>query len=140
MNGGANNFSSTTMYTPDGNTGWITDNLVGAENGKGDCYAPINAVMGLFLGPADPATEGVPPSTLDFSSQQSRDFQTLSPQVRQVFFIGDGRRDNGSVQQFVVPAGATRLVIGTMDQYEWNNNVGSYTVTAHNVGTVSLVK
>ena len=140
VNGGANNFSTNVMFTPDGNTGWITDNLVGAENGKSDCYAPINAVMGVFLGPGDPGQGGLTPTTLDFSSQQSRDFQTLSPQARQVFFIGDGRRDNGSVQQFIVPAGATRLVIGTMDQYEWNNNVGGYSVTAHNVGTVSLVK
>lgn len=140
VTGGANNFYTTQMYTPDGNTGWITDNLAGAENGKSDCYAPINAVMGVYLSSGDPARSGMIPSTLDFSTQQSRNFQSLSPLVGQVFFIGDGRRDDGSVQQFVVPSGATRLFIGTMDQYEWNNNVGSYTVTVHNVGTVRLVK
>ena len=140
ITGGANNFFTTQMYTPDGNTGWITDNLAGAENGKSDCYAPINAVIGVYLGSGDPAQSGSIPPTLDFSTQSSRNFQSLSPQMGQVFFIGDGRRDNGAVQQFVVPAGATRLFIGTMDQYEWNNNVGSYTVTAHNVGTVRLVK
>ena len=138
--GGANNFQTSQVFTADGNTGWITDNLVGAENGKGDVYAPINALMAVFLGPGDPANDGTPPPTLDFSTQQSRDFKNLSPQLRQVFFVGDGRRDNGSVQQFVIPQGATRMFIGTMDQFEWNNNVGSYDVTIHNVGRVSLVK
>jgi hypothetical protein len=141
VQGGANNFSSSTLYTPDGNTGWITDNLLGAENGKSDVFAPINAVMGVFLGPNDPATDGNPvPPTLDFSTDDERNFQTLQPQLKQVFFIGDGRRDDGSVQGFVVPPGATRLFIATMDQYEWNNNIGGYTVTAHNVGTITLVK
>jgi len=139
--GGANNFSSSTLYTPDGNTGWVTDNLYGAENGKSDVFAPINAVMGVFLGPNDPATDGNPvPSTLDFSTDDERNFQTLQPQLKQTFFIGDGRRDDGSVQSFVVPPGATRLYIATMDQYEWNNNIGGYTVTVHQVGTVTLVK
>jgi hypothetical protein len=139
--GGANNFQTQTLFTPDGNTGWITDNLYGAENGKSDVFAPINAVMGVFLGPNDPATDGNPvPPTLDFSTDDERNFQTLQPQLKQTFFIGDGRRDDGSVQTFVVPPGATRLYIATMDQYEWNNNVGGYTVTAHQVGTVTLVK
>ncbi len=139
INGGANNFQTAQLFTPDGNTGWITDNLGGAEHGKSDATAPINAVMGVFLGSASPAGT-TPPPNLDFGTQQSRDFQTLAPQVQQIFFIGDGRRDNGSTQQFVVPPGATRLFIGTMDQYEWNNNVGSYTVIAHRLGRVTLVK
>ena len=140
VNGGANNFASTTLYTPDGNTGWITCNLRGAENGKSNCLAPINAVMGVFLGATDPSQATGTPATLDFSTQSARNFQSLSPVLRQMFFIGDGRRDDGSVQQFIVPPGATRLFIGTMDGYEWNNNVGSYTVTAHNIGKVLLVK
>ena len=140
INGGANNFNTNQLFTPDGNTGWITDNLKGAEHGKSDAWAPINAVMGVFLSAGNPVSAGTPPAALDFSTDQARDFATLAPQLRQVFFIGDGRRADGSVQRFTVPPGATRLFIGTMDQYEWNNNVGSYTVTVHNVGKVTLVK
>jgi hypothetical protein len=55
----------------------------------------------------------------------------VSPGVQQVFFIGDGLTGTGSgtTQQFVVPPGATRLFLGTMDAYEWNNNAGSFGVT-----------
>ena len=141
INGGANNFNTRTLFTPDGNTAWLTDNLLGAEHGHSDVFAPINAVMGVFLGPGNPETDGVSvPPNLDFSSPGARNFQTLSPQLKQVFFIGDGRSDDGSTQTFVVPQGATRLFIGTMDEYEWNNNVGDYKVTIHRLGSVSLVK
>lgn len=140
INGGANNFQTTQMFTPDGNTGWIVSNFGGAELGKSDAIAPINAVMGVFVDDSVPSSSPPPSVDSDFGTQASRDFQTLKPALKQVFFIGDGRRDNGTTQQFVVPPGATRLFVGTMDGYEWNNNVGSYTVTAHRVGNVKMVK
>ena len=55
-------------------------------------------------------------------------YLTLSPELKQVFFIGDGLNGNGLAQSVVVPQGATRLFLGTMDSVEWNNNVGSFTV------------
>jgi len=140
INGGANNFNSTTLYTPDGNTGWIVNNFGGAEHGKSNLTAPINAVIGVFLDDQQPDLAGPVPSNLDFSTAASRDFDSLSPQLRQPFFIGDGRKDDGSVQTFVVPPGATRLYIGTMDGYEWNNNVGGYTTTIHRIPTVTTVR
>ena len=69
-----------------------------------------------------------PPAALDFSSDASRDFQSLSPALRQPFFIGDGRNSSGEVQKFVAPGGATRLFLGTMDSYGWSDNHGSFTV------------
>jgi hypothetical protein len=140
IDGGANNFSSTTLYTPDGNTDWIVDNFGGNENGKSDLTAPINSVVGLFLDDGVPTTEGAVPPALDFSTAASRDFASLSPKLRQPFFIGDGRRDDGTVQSFVVPNGATRFFVGTMDGYEWNNNVGGYTTTIHRIAQVRTVK
>jgi Flp pilus assembly protein TadG len=140
INGGANNFNSTTLYTPDGNTGWIVNNFGGAEHGKSNLTAPINAVIGVFLDDQQPNLAGAVPSSLDFSTAASRDFSSLSPQLRQPFFVGDGRKNDGTVQQFVVPPGATRLFIGTMDGYEWNNNVGGYTTTIHRIPTVTTVK
>ena len=57
-----------------------------------------------------------------------QDFHELSPKLRQVFFIGDGQRLDGSFQKFVVPVGATRIAFGNMDVQEWNNNAGSHKV------------
>jgi hypothetical protein len=138
--GAANNGggSTSTMFTPDGNTGNIVHNYVGAEHGKSDVYAPINAVMGVFLTDAIPT--GYAPPTLDFTTTASRNFTTLTPQLRQMFFIGDGRNAAGDIQKFTVPAGATRLYVGTMDGYEWNNNSGKFTVTIYQEDAVALVK
>jgi Flp pilus assembly protein TadG len=137
VNGGANNEKSATLYDGDGNTGQIVNNLTGGEHSKSDIRAPINSVVAVFLN--DNVPTGTSPTTLDFSTDTSRDFAALKPQLNQTFFIGDGRRDNGDLQQFVIPPGATRLFIGTMDSYEWNNNVGGFTVTATAATKVVLV-
>lgn len=138
VNGGANNLSSATLYGGDGNTGWIVNNFGGSEHSKSNINAPINSVIAVFLNDNTPS--GPAPTSLDFSTTSSRNFSTLSPQLNQVFFIGDGRRDNGDIQQFVVPNGATRLYVGTMDGYEWNNNIGGFTVTATTTPSVKLVQ
>src|ERR1700720_24062 len=36
---------------------------------------------------------------------------------------------SGSIQNFIIPTGATRLFLGTMDGYGWYNNIGSFGVT-----------
>jgi len=53
-----------------------------------------------------------------------------------VFFIGDGLTGDGSgtVQQFNVPAGATRLVLGLVDAPDYQGNPGGY---GDNVGSFS---
>jgi hypothetical protein len=56
-------------------------------------------------------------------------YSTISPQLKQPFFIGDGKA--GTVQQTVIaPAGATRLFLGSMDGSGWFNNTGSFSVDA----------
>ena len=105
-----------------------TGHWVGDENGIANVVAPIDALIGVFLGPAQPDSTAAP-ATLDFSTPGLRDFATLSPALKQPFFIGDGRRnDFTTLQYFVVPVGATRLFLGTMDGYDWFNNVGSLDV------------
>jgi PEP-CTERM motif len=105
-----------------------TGHFVGAENGIANVVAPIDSLIGVFLGPAQPDSTAAP-GGLDFSTPALRDFATLSPALKQPFFIGDGRRnDFTTLQYFVVPAGATRLFLGTMDGYDWINNVGSLDV------------
>ncbi|HRK31084.1 MAG TPA: pilus assembly protein [Tepidisphaeraceae bacterium] len=142
VNGGANNSNSTTLYDGDGNTGWVIDNFGKSENGMSNIKAPINSVIAVFLTDTRPDQNNSSknPPVLDFSSASSRNFTSLEPQIQQVFFIGNGRRDNGEVQRFKVPAGATRLFIGTMDGWEWNNNVGGFEVTAHLSGNIVTVQ
>jgi hypothetical protein len=102
----------------------------GAENGIADVNAPIDSLVGVFLD--DDRPDGSPvPQPLDFRKIGTA-FVSLPPQLKQVFFIGSGAaRGKGQVvRRFLVPKGATRLFLGTMDGHQWNNNVGSFTVTA----------
>lgn len=112
--------------TADGTNVWTR--IPGSENGIANIYAPGDALIGVFLDDFVPSNFPAP-AALDFGTPSSRDFASLYPQLRQPFFIGDGKDSAGNVQQFVVPAGATRLFLGTMDGYEWANNQGSFTVT-----------
>lgn len=140
INGGANNFASSVLYNADGNTSSITRNLRGAENGIADVRAPFNSVIAVFLSDQRPDQAGPAPAMLDFSSGSSRNYLVLKPQLRQPFFLGDGRTSTGEIQRIVVPEGATRLYIGTMDSWEWNNNVGGFEVTAHVTGKIRTVQ
>jgi hypothetical protein len=82
------------------------------------------------LGPDRPDTSPAP-AALDFGTTQSRDYATLSPTLKQVFFIGDGRTSTGEVQKVTIPNGATRLFLGPMDGVEWSNNSGAFSVQVH---------
>jgi hypothetical protein len=68
-------------------------------------------LSGVFIGPGTPG--GTPPASIDFTRRH--EFTVLKPALGQVFFIGDGRKSDGIVQQFRVPPGATRLFLGMVD-------------------------
>ena len=110
---------------PDGQFGYDTSHADGAENGISDVTMPVDAMLGVFLGP-DPPDPNAVPGALDFTSQASQDYLTLTPAVGQVFFIGDGLTSGNVRQQVVAPSGATRLYLGTMDGFGWFNNTGSF--------------
>ena len=93
---------------------------------------PINALLGVFLGPDLPDANPAPTS-LDFSTAASQNYLTLLPAVQQVFFIGNGLTSTGDIQHIVAPTGATRLFLGTMDGYQWYGNTGQF-----NVGVTDL--
>jgi len=116
-----------TSATPDGDGGFYP-HLDGAQNGIASMVLPANALIGVFLTDAQPDGFSAP-AALDFSSIGLA-FSTLSPELRQPFFIGDGLTGTGtgSVQSFLIPAGATRLFLGTGDGYGWFNNVGELEV------------
>ena len=113
------------LLPPDG--GYLTDHEDYDDNGIAPLYAPISSCLGVFLDDAQPDQTPAPPG-LDFGSPTSRDYLTLSPALKQVFFIGDGLTSTSVVQQVVVPAGATRLYLGPMDSCEWLNNIGQFEV------------
>lgn len=126
-------------FSPDGELTKIGTNTNGSENGISDLRAPINALVGVFLDDRQPSLSSAP-SRLDFSTQASRDFSELRPQLKQLFFIGDGRTTSGATQQFIVPNGATRLYLATWDFFEWNNNAGDRTVKVNRPDKMITVK
>jgi Flp pilus assembly protein TadG len=124
---GQTSYKGSGQYGPDGQTDWIVrQNPV---NGINATSAPIMALVGIFLDDRRPDSYGMAPQ-LDFTSPESRNFSSLSPQLKQVFFIGDGMDSNGNLQQFVVPSGATRFYLGLMDEKGWWwDNVGTLSTT-----------
>jgi RHS repeat-associated protein len=122
-----NNYQS----NPDGNYYPFVAHTNGAENGISNIVARANSLVGVFLGPDQPDGSAAPPE-LDFSPSGNvpggLDYATISPQLKQVFFIGDGRTSSGDIQQIIVPAGATRLYLGVMSAGATSGSFGSYAV------------
>jgi hypothetical protein len=69
-------------------------------------------LVGVFLGGAQPS---VAPAAL--SADGANSVTNFNPLLGQTFFIGDGRTDGGSLQNFYVPTGATHLHLGFADAW-----------------------
>jgi len=84
---------------------------------------------GAIIGVFEPATAptGAAPPTLDFTVI-GKNFTSFSPLLYQLFYIGDGLTGDGSgtVQQFNVPPGATRLFLGISDAPGFDGGPGAY--------------
>ena len=115
--------------TPDGLLSSLLCFECGSLHGIAGLCAPLNALVGVFLDD-EPPDSGMAPAGLSFTTAASRDFLVLAPELRQVFFIGDGATSAGVTQQFVIPAGATRLFLGIMDGCGWRNNLSGISVVA----------
>jgi hypothetical protein len=122
--GGVSNGPAIPLVGPDGDTFW--SHSTGAENGISNIVTPINGLVGVFLDNNQP-NFSPEPALLDFFIL-GLNFTSLAPELKQVFFIGDGLTAASQVQQFVVPTNATRLFLGTMDGFGWWNNQGSFDV------------
>jgi hypothetical protein len=109
------------LVGPDGDNFNLSHDV---QFGKSSFIAPANSLVGVFLN--DNVPMGTPPTPLDFSTQKSRDYKKLYPQLKQVFFIGDGKTSENNRQKIFIPEGATRLFLGTTDGVEWNNNIGAF--------------
>ena len=93
-------------------------------------------LVGVFTNPST-IDSNTPPARYDFSLA-GESIETNSPLLNQVFFIGDGLTGTGTgtLQQFIIPPGATRLTIGFPDSAFGNSppsgyqdNSGSLTAT-----------
>lgn len=116
------------LNPPDGDTdGEMRWHDCGDDNGISDMRGPFECLVGVFLDASQPNSSPAPPP-LDFGTQASRDYLTLSPLLKQVFYIGDGLTSLGQLQHVLIPAGTTRLYLGTWDSCCWNNNIGHFDV------------
>ena len=107
---------------PEGDLAQIA--VAGPSLGISGFHMPLNALLGVFTGGAPNA--GAAPAELDFSASSSRDFDHLEPALFQIFFIGNGLREDGTtLQTFEVPLGATSLYLGSADFGQWYDNDGA---------------
>ncbi len=122
---------------PDGviTSGGYSGPTISGANGYtvANAYGGISGITipggGALVGVFEPASApvGAAPASLNFTVIGSN-FTTLSPLLYQTFYIGDGLTGDGSgaVQQFIVPAGATRLFLGISDAPGFDGNPGAY--------------
>ena len=111
------------FFGPEGDTS-ATSSLT-ALDGISGYIGTLGALAGVFLDDSIPSA-GPAPTTLDFSAAVDRDFLSLSPELNQVFFIGDGETSGGIAQEFVAPVGATRLFFGIPDGFSFLGAPGAY--------------
>ena len=126
------------FHSSDGLQGYPmnVDSYEGISGFKADVNTPL---VGVFLSGNSPVAPA--PATLDFTSAGlGLNFSTLSPQLGQVFFIGDGKTSGNLDQLFNAPAGATRLFLGFADAPfsvgapgAFDDNRGSLAVTITSV-------
>jgi len=122
----------------------------GPANGISLANLPAGALVGVFVAAGGPS--GSTPSDLNFTGVGGigTAFNSLSPDLDQLFFIGDGLTGTGtgSVQQFFAPSGATTLYLAVSDSLGASNgNSGSITADVSSSavspvpepGTLSLV-
>lgn len=125
------------FFPPDGEG--LVSHYLGTENGIADVAAPFTSLIGVFLGANQP-NRSPAPQALEFGTAAQRDYLVLSPALKQPFFIGDGLTSSGVVQQVVAPPGATRLLLGVMDEYRWSDNEGVFAVEVTKVGTAPSIQ
>ena len=121
---GSASYNNSSFYGPDGGLYFGSFFSRGSENGISGIRVTISALIGVFLDSQQPTTTPAP-SDLNFEVL-TRDFLTLTPGLKQVFFIGNGVTSSSLIQKFYVPTGATRLFLGTADGTQWVNNGGGF--------------
>jgi hypothetical protein len=104
-------------------------------------------LVGVFLDNTEPSGAG--PAILSYGFGTPGGLSTtdtsFSPEINQVFFIGDGLSGTGSgqIQNFLVPDTADRLYLGFADSFDsvpsyYADNVGSLTATFSITGSAAV--
>lgn len=92
-------------------------------------YAAVRSghLVGLLLEAGDPSGLAAPAGIV-YSDAASLELASYSPEIRQVFFMGDGLvgTGNGSRQTFNIPDSATTLVLGIADGFSFSGEAGYY--------------
>ena len=114
----------------------------GPANGISLADLPADALVGVFVAAGGPS--GSTPAALNFTGTGGigTSFSSLSPELDQLFFIGDGLTGTGtgSVQEFVAPTGAATLYLAVSDSVGASvGNVGSISADVHDAPAVSPV-
>ncbi len=118
-----NGFGGTT-YGPEGN-GVPGSSSISAFGGLSGYLGTQGALVGVFLSDGVPVSN--PPATLDFTNTGlGINFLTLAPELQQVFYIGNGVTSGGVFQEFIAPAGATRVFFGISDSFNFNGAPGAF--------------
>ena len=124
--GGVNFFNGfgPPTFGPNGNGSG--GSVLNALDGISGYMGPQGALVGVFLDAAIPSGNA-PPATLDFTpGGLGTNFNSLAPELGQVFYIGDGVTLANLIQTFVAPAGATRLALGIPDGFGFLGDPGAY--------------
>jgi hypothetical protein len=129
--------SGRNINDPDGTSSENSSSYNAGSGGIAGIVAPNDGfLVGVFLGMGGPS--GSAPSALDFTTGSGTAFTSLSPELDQVFFIGDGLTGDGSgsTQTFYIPTGATELYLGISDACGYSggpscygDNAGAYAVS-----------
>lgn len=115
-----------------GPDGFVATTDITSAGGISGAIAPRAMFLaGVFLSNA--TQPGSAPPRLNFTTIGT-EFLSLSPLLGQSFFIGDGRASGNTLQQFIVPAGATHLYLGVIDG---NAFIGPPTFYNDNPGSVT---
>jgi hypothetical protein len=132
-----NNGTGNNANDPDGvGAAPATSSNTGTSSISGMVAPGAGYLVGLFVPAGGPT--GTAPTALDFtSSGLGTSFTSLSPQIDQVFFIGDGLTGDGTgtQQTFNIPTGAGQLWLGISDAGFYNGPPGAY---GDNLGVYSV--
>jgi hypothetical protein len=90
---------------------------------SGITNVPGRSLIAAFTSDTEPSNPA--PASLDFGVIGTN-FAALAPQLDQLFFIGDGVTADGFSQTIIVPAGATRLYMGFVDGYTYQDTPDGY--------------
>ncbi|MGH9744909.1 MAG: InlB B-repeat-containing protein, partial [Candidatus Acidiferrales bacterium] len=123
-----NNGTGNNANDPDGvGAAPVTSSNTGTGSISGITGPGAGYLVGVFVPAGGPV--GTAPAALDFTSTGlGTSFTSLSPQLDQVFFIGDGLTGNGTgtLQTFNIPTGAAQLWVGISDAGFYNGAPGAY--------------